>query len=912
MSFLMGPIPEGESAAPFVPRIDVENPVSHVQSQTDFFPGTRSSRRAFSVLAAAEPVVYKEGPDLDFAVIGATLGRALVARFAPTMLRYHEAVSAVENTVELPTGLSVAFDDPCPIALFRAIRGFYAKEACDLHLMVFTEYEISITKKGFLDFTQLRDQWFQEFRRTEPDWVVVIQEITSLMMADDSPVAFWVIRDFVLQTELGTRIPELMAAVWPVYACISAEIESKTALSSIAPYVGLLASLVACEKTARNRQIAYDFSRFASEAFLKLLPLFRYSTPTTLGLSGGLSFFEFAKLHPQSYSCVLSLSGKVTTPFLAFLLQAQQYESCLLPLVDLLTENFALMDEESAMWTTAVLFCTFMIEAARVVVRSDTVICCMKLLCAILMHRPAFAVQHFVNLNVLAHLASYCELEEHIDTEGPASQRSAANPSSGGAVSYLDIPRLSFGGGPLKLNLENPKLQLHFLPTGQTPAFAYTLTQRDYLQQRRKRMVYVSDAVHTQFILLMFSLIIHPRLHRLDTVFCDPFPQVNRKPNVLFTLMKHLDTNHNDSVVMELDRLLRDRPTPWEKDYHRLLRLLVPTLFSQEKYTGGQHVASGAFGAVLAVPAGDEIVAVKTLEKSRFASDNPHLVSVYTEVSILEQCVGDRRVTQLLDYGCTADSYYIVMEFYSATLKSWRRKVTSVEPRIFLRLYREFLQCCTVLTEKKVNHFDIKCDNVMLDMDGYPALADFGESISYDDEYNCYTRLNKGTEWIKSPEMLSIALNSATTNANYDRRQRVGAGPESDVWSIGCLFFELLTGSFLFVDPDWSRFFLRITTQNTPLLTPENTAMISNDKFCQFLEFVLQRSVRHRPNLSEVIVRFDEMFPAVRNGELPHLSMPVFGSAGSLNSLDGSERVFLSSDRETDPAPSNDSEEEGG
>jgi serine/threonine protein kinase len=375
--------------------------------------------------------------------------------------------------------------------------------------------------------------------------------------------------------------------------------------------------------------------------------------------------------------------------------------------------------------------------------------------------------------------------------------------------------------------------------------------------------------------------------------------------------MKHLDTNHNESIITDLDRQLRGRQTTWEKDFHRLLRLFVPALFSSEKYSGGQHVASGAFGAVLAVPGDTEILAVKTLEKSLLASDNPHLVSVYTEVSILEQCVGDRRVTQLLDYGCTNDSYYIVMEFYPATLKSWRKKLPSVDQHALLRLYREFLQSCTVLIEKKVNHFDIKCDNVMLDVDGYPALADFGESMSYDDEFNCYTPLNKGTEWIKSPEMLSIALNSSTSNATYDRRQRVGAGPESDVWSIGCLFFELLTGSFLFLDPDWSHFFLRITNHNTPLLTPEDKATIGNDKLCQFLEFVLQRSVRHRPNLREVIVRFDEMFPLATNGDLPHLTIPTFGSVGSFGSLDESGRFLLTSERDPEPASGNDSDEEG-
>jgi serine/threonine protein kinase len=126
--------------------------------------------------------------------------------------------------------------------------------------------------------------------------------------------------------------------------------------------------------------------------------------------------------------------------------------------------------------------------------------------------------------------------------------------------------------------------------------------------------------------------------------------------------------------------------------------------------------------------------------------------------------------------------------------------------------------------------------------------------------------------------MLSIALNSSVTNPNYDRRHKIGAGPPSDVWSIGCLFFELLTGEYLFVDTDWSRFFLRITNSNGPLLTERDISLLGNEEYRKFLEFVLQRSGRQRPNLSEVIVRFDEMFPDAANGELPELTMPRPGS----------------------------------
>ena len=53
---------------------------------------------------------------------------------------------------------------------------------------------------------------------------------------------------------------------------------------------------------------------------------------------------------------------------------------------------------------------------------------------------------------------------------------------------------------------------------------------------------------------------------------------------------------------------------------------------------------------------------------------------------------------------------------------------------------------------------------------------------------------DRGTANIKSPEMIELELNKRTDTDKYDRRKRVGTSRLSDVWSLGCLFYELLTG----------------------------------------------------------------------------------------------------------------------
>jgi serine/threonine protein kinase len=119
---------------------------------------------------------------------------------------------------------------------------------------------------------------------------------------------------------------------------------------------------------------------------------------------------------------------------------------------------------------------------------------------------------------------------------------------------------------------------------------------------------------------------------------------------------------------------------------------------------------------------------------------------------------------------------------------------------------------------------------------------------------------NRGTEYIKSPEMLNLAFSNKRNNENFDRRRRCGTTRSSDIWSLGCLFYELLTGKWLFFDLEFFKFYIRVTNKDNELLTDENRHELHNNSLLiGFLSAILVRNPMHRPTIEHLITKFQQM-----------------------------------------------------
>lgn len=94
---------------------------------------------------------------------------------------------------------------------------------------------------------------------------------------------------------------------------------------------------------------------------------------------------------------------------------------------------------------------------------------------------------------------------------------------------------------------------------------------------------------------------------------------------------------------------------------------------------------------------------------------------------------------------------------------------------------RQLLQGCQYLHEQHIMHRDLKPSNLLVDKQGTLKIGDFGLARKVDDRQ--YTNSTIGTPWYRAPEIL-------IGSASY--------GTEVDMWSTGCILFELASQKPMF------------------------------------------------------------------------------------------------------------------
>jgi hypothetical protein len=371
------------------------------------------------------------------------------------------------------------------------------------------------------------------------------------------------------------------------------------------------------------------------------------------------------------------------------------------------------------------------------------------------------------------------------------------------------------------------------------------------------------------FLTFTVNLIFLPNGKSFNSAVIDNYPSLSGKPAILFHILRYmdwLDRNSQKSFCEDIIKSLR------KMGFH----VLADLLWNKTDSENLSLLGSGQFGAVYRTK---HNTAVKFIKVPRTANDRCTLYSALGEALCQSLMTKDSFCLSLISCGRTADKecFFIESELFSTNLKTFRKSLPGIEntPTLIqlLIVFAEILSGVQHLhTNAGVVHYDLKLENILVDCGNLKpgagkliipkiAIADFGEARILFNNDVC-TR-NRGTECIKSPEMLSLAGSSRLKELGSSRNRFPGTGTPSDIWSLGCLFFELMTGDFLFSDPegDWLGFYYRLTNEFTDIVNDESRRKLANiPELVEFIRYVLVREPSRRPHIDSVVQRFQSVY----------------------------------------------------
>ena len=129
--------------------------------------------------------------------------------------------------------------------------------------------------------------------------------------------------------------------------------------------------------------------------------------------------------------------------------------------------------------------------------------------------------------------------------------------------------------------------------------------------------------------------------------------------------------------------------------------------------------------------------------------------------------------------GSEKDKIYVVMEYMENELKDL---LENLEERLTIGqikcLIRQLLEAVDFLHSRFIIHRDLKTSNLLIGNDGHLKVCDFGFARTFATEERPYSP-NVVTLWYRAPELL-------LTSGTYTEAV--------DIWSVGCIFAEIVLG----------------------------------------------------------------------------------------------------------------------
>src|SRR5262245_51079737 len=204
----------------------------------------------------------------------------------------------------------------------------------------------------------------------------------------------------------------------------------------------------------------------------------------------------------------------------------------------------------------------------------------------------------------------------------------------------------------------------------------------------------------------------------------------------------------------------------------------LPTIDARSRYKILERLGAGGFGVVFKAWDAEleRTVAIKVLRPGSSASSAAHLLAEARTLARLDHPA----IVPIYDLGRTpGDELLIVSKFVEGRdLGKWLKtqRMSPVQAATCVAILAEALDYAHV---QGIVHRDVKPGNILLAATGEPVLSDFGLALHE-------TTLGSGSNFVGTPAYMS------PEQARYEGHRVDG---RSDIYSLGTVFYQLLTGS---------------------------------------------------------------------------------------------------------------------